>query len=189
MGEGRWYSGGEEERNVKDRVLLNEHSQQTYVFTAQARPAAPPRKGQSGQWWRRHCKHGAMRAERLLALGVVWCALLAPADAAALKAAKGEHAIDDAPPAPPLGTHTEHNRFCPEPNLQIDEQTSHCVHACTDDRHCGPGEACCPRGCSLMCRKCVDGCELDYKGRPAMSFVFAGMLLCGWALACGTVGR
>eukprot|EP00965_Chrysotila_dentata_P229983 6197519-Pleurochrysis_carterae.AAC.2 len=60
-----------------------------------------------------------------------------------------------------------------------------CEKACEFDGECADGEKCCTLGCSRTCQMAVI---------PALQFnlqgiVFVGMLVCGWAIACGTSGQ
>mmetsp|Transcript_46163 Transcript_46163/g.76321 ORF Transcript_46163/g.76321 Transcript_46163/m.76321 type:complete len:160 (-) Transcript_46163:251-730(-) len=60
-----------------------------------------------------------------------------------------------------------------------------CAHDCDEDIACAGDEKCCVQGCSRTCQKAV---------LPPLQFrvtgiAFVCLLLCGWAIACGTAGH
>eukprot|EP00326_Haptolina_ericina_P031104 CAMPEP_0181174046 /NCGR_PEP_ID=MMETSP1096-20121128/3324_1 /TAXON_ID=156174 ORGANISM="Chrysochromulina ericina, Strain CCMP281" /NCGR_SAMPLE_ID=MMETSP1096 /ASSEMBLY_ACC=CAM_ASM_000453 /LENGTH=111 /DNA_ID=CAMNT_0023261915 /DNA_START=92 /DNA_END=427 /DNA_ORIENTATION=- len=56
-----------------------------------------------------------------------------------------------------------------------------CFVECFEGFHCEQDEICCRSGCSQICQK-----EIMPPHYEAVGMVFAAMLVCGWAVACGT---
>ena len=56
-----------------------------------------------------------------------------------------------------------------------------CFFECYEHYNCPGDEVCCTAGCSQQCNKVKIPAHFHVVG-----LVFALMLLCGWALACGT---
>ena len=64
-----------------------------------------------------------------------------------------------------------------------DPDKLHCDEECATDLECARDEKCCKVGCSQVCSKAQIAARFNPTG---VGFVL--MLLCGWAVACGTTG-
>eukprot|EP00966_Prymnesium_polylepis_P224177 5186219-Prymnesium_polylepis.2 len=76
-----------------------------------------------------------------------------------------------------------HTPQCPalHPRLAANPDMTRCSFECYEYYHCQEDELCCTDGCSQQCQKVKQRAHFRFAG-----LVFAIMLMCGWALACGT---